>query len=272
MNFKHLLALVVTSSLGAAAMAQTIYAYDIRQARFLTFSAATPLTQTVLGTSIPNTIRSLDFDPTGTNLYALNGATVPALAKVDQSNGSFLNSTNITGLVTGDALSGLAISSGGKAYMSGTQTGASRLYSLDLSTAVATVIGTITSNLVIDIAIDSKDNLYAMDITTDSLWGVDKTTGAGTLIGATGFATNFSQGMDFDPATDVLYATLYTGGGTGHFASINTSTGVATSIANIASLNGEYEMAVKPAPVPEPATMFVLAGGVAALVRKRKTR
>ncbi len=54
-------------------------------------------------------------------------------------------------------------------------------------------------------------------------------TGASTFIGALGINLNFAHGMDFDFSTGTLYAALYSGGGVGQWATIDTTTGAATA-------------------------------------------
>lgn len=270
MNTRALIAGLALSTLSAGAFASTVFAYDIRTGRFVNFDTATPLSQTVLGTSTTwGTIRSIDFGMNG-NLYALESPAAGGsnLHVVNQANGTFSSTTAITGLNVGDAVNGLAIATNGTAWLGA---GAS-LYTLNLNTGAATFVGAYGSaNLFVDLDVDNAGNLYATEISTDSVWSINSGTGAATLIGATGIAMNFAQGSDFDQSTNTYYATLYTGGGVGHFASINTATGAATSIALTTPTNGEYEMAVVNA-VPEPATMVVLAGLAAAAARRRKSK
>ena len=58
---------------------------------------------------------------------------------------------------------------------------------------------------------------------------MNKTTGAATLVGPIGINANFAQGMDFDWATNTLYATMYVGTGVGAYVAIDTTTGAPTS-------------------------------------------
>ena len=72
---------------------------------------------------------------------------------------------------------------------------------------------------------------------------------------------NFAQGMDFDFSSGVLYAALYTGGGSGQWATSDTVTGAATSLL---ALNREMEIAIarSAAPVPVPGTLVLLGLGL----------
>src|SRR5262249_1771286 len=144
--------------------------------------------------------------------------------------------------------------------------GINRLYTVNLATGVTTLVANIASvntgspSLNIDIAIDRTGQMYGFDIVTDQFYRIDKTNGNVTALGAgtSGFNANFAQGMAFDWAPNTLYATIYPGGGTGVFASVNTATGVATSLASTTAWNAEMEMAVRAA-VPEPVSSAILA-------------
>jgi hypothetical protein len=105
----------------------------------------------------------------------------------------------------------------------------------------------------IDIACDSQGNLYGFSVKDDSLYSIDRTTGAGTLIGAAGFNASYAQGMDFDWSDDTLYATVYYNQLFARFATFNLTTGLLTTIQSTTPLNAEMEMAVKvPLPVNLP--------------------
>lgn len=86
----------------------------------------------------------------------------------------------------------------------------SGLYTLDLSTAVATRIGPIPSlSCVIAAGFDNSGQLYAYGVVTNDLVAIDKTSGASTVIGDLGFDANFAQGMDFDASTNTCYLFAY---------------------------------------------------------------
>lgn len=124
-------------------------------------------------------------------------------------------------------------------------TGNTDLYRGDILTGVFTLIGPIDSTAIIDIAMNSQSELYGHSIGTDSLYSIDTGTGLGTLIGPTGFDANFAQGMDFDPATGDLIATIHTGGGAGVFCTIDLMTGAATQLADTTPLLAEMEIAIR---------------------------
>lgn len=124
-------------------------------------------------------------------------------------------------------------------------TGNTDLYRGDILTGVFTFVGVIDSTAIIDIAMNAQGELYGHSIGTDSLYSIDTTTGQGTLIGPTGFDANFAQGMDFDPATGDLIATIYIGSGAGVFCRIDLMTGAATPLEDTTPLFAEMEIAIR---------------------------
>jgi hypothetical protein len=184
---------------------------------------------------------AMDFDPTATTLFGVtaSGGTPPStLGTINTASGAFTTIAAVTGLTAGDSVSGLTIHPvTGAAFISAAGGGASRLYSLNLTTGAATLIGTMTgtgaSTTVIDISMSCAGQLVAYDIVSDAFYNVNTTTGAMTLIGNHGLAANFAQGMDFDnnsPAPHVLYAWVYTGSGTNTYGTVNLTTGAVTPI------------------------------------------
>jgi hypothetical protein len=85
----------------------------------------------------------------------------------------------------------------------------------------------------IDIGAGSDGNLYGHDIVTDSIYLIDKGTGAVTLLGSTGQLCNYAQGMEFDWDDDILYAAAYTS--SGGLYTVDTTTGMFTSVGSFAS-------------------------------------
>ena len=71
--------------------------------------------------------------------------------------------------------------------------------------------------------------------TASSLYQIDTTTGAGTLIGATGFSHVVS--IDIHPVTGVIYGISNEFGGTNALITIDASTGAGTFVANVGGGN-----------------------------------
>ncbi|MFN2189262.1 MAG: hypothetical protein ACK2T3_10885, partial [Candidatus Promineifilaceae bacterium] len=111
----------------------------------------------------------------------------------------------------GELYTGLAVDpTDGSVYASSRSGSSSSLMSIDVSTGEAVLIGPITEALnIIAIAVDGSGTLYGYDIFFDNLLTIDKSTGAGTVIGDIGFDANFGQGLGWDPETDTLYMAAY---------------------------------------------------------------
>jgi hypothetical protein len=248
------LKLTSAGALGLLALAplagaqSTIYGMDVRIQRFFTTDTANFVANftAVAPNNLP--IFALDFDATATTLWGIQNPVAPAPAPYgtfDLATGVFTPVGNLTGPASAAGLT--AHPNGTTWYVLENLAGSVNLWRGDIAASgTFTLVGTSTvMGLAIDISCDSQGNLYANSISTDSLYSIDSTTGAATLIGPTGFATNFAQGMDFDWSTDILYATLYTGGGTGGFCTVNLTTGAATQLEDTLSLNAEMEIAIQ---------------------------
>ncbi len=268
MKTNSLVALGVLAGLAATTQATLVYAVDMRGNRFVTFDTLAPGAQTVLNASYLPDYFGMDFNAAATNLYGVKTVTgVSSVERLSLADGSLLASAAITGIDSGATVTGLTIDGSNTAYLSAGGSAGYKLYNLNLTTGAAGLIGTMSANIIIDIAVDTAGRMVAHNISTDTFHFVNTATGGLTLIGGHGLTANFAQGMDFDWSNNVLYAAVYTGGGTLTYGSVSLTTGAVTSIPGI--ISGEYEMAVQSA-VPEPATLTALSLGALALLRRRK--
>lgn len=200
--------------------------------------------QTVLGANA-QTIFAMDFDETATTLYAIDN-TSRQLGTLNLANGAFTAIGLVSGVPAGDNMSGLAIDpSTGTAYLSGISAAGMNLYTLNLTTAAATLIANNPAHtLMIDISMNCEGVLYGHDINNDSIYTINTATAATTIVGATGVNSNFAQGMDFDNADGTLYAYTYQSQGTNQYGTINLATGALTPL-SVNDPLGEYEGATQ---------------------------
>lgn len=87
-----------------------------------------------------------------------------------------------------------------------TCSGVTSIYTVDPSTATATLVG--SDNVLtcgVAIAADNDGELFAFGVQTDLLVHIDPATGAQTSIGSLDYNSNFSQGMDIDPSDGTCY-------------------------------------------------------------------
>lgn len=251
-------------SVGVNAPTDTAFTIDIRGQAGVATRLANSLysftlnafpTQALRGVTNPS-IFAMDFNVANTTLFGITGAAaVPnpaSLGTINQTTGAFTVIAPLTGLTAGDGVSGLAINPvSGVAYIAaaGGTPSLSRLYTFNLTTGAATLVGQMTAptdaagTLMIDISMNCQGELYAHNISDDALYSINVATGAGTARPTHGLAANFAQGMDFDNQSGELYAFIYTGAGTNRFGTFNLTTGAFTSIATDNPL-GEYEGAI----------------------------
>jgi hypothetical protein len=111
-----------------------------------------------------------------------------------------------------------------------------------------TLVGTISSEIIIGLASDASGTLYGVSLDADNLYRIDTATGTGTIVGPLGININYAQGIAFDRTNNILYGTLYSSGGGVY--TINTTTGAATLVA---PLGGDLDgFAIPPQPLNPP--------------------
>ncbi len=264
------------SGMAQATVGCDIFMFDMRgTTEFFSVNLANPTTRNFISTNMsPFTTFAMDFNANATDLYAFNN-TDRTLGTLDLNTGAYTSIAPVTGLPDGINPTGLKFAPNNTAYLSTYDaTLGNQIYTLDINTGVASAPVSISGanlGILIDFAIDANGNFYGHDIGQDGLVSIDLNTGAATLIGLHGLAANFAQGMDFDWDSNTLYATIYTGGGTGQFVSWNTTDGSVTTIVNTGTegWNMELEMAVA-CPIPAPGVLGAFAtAGLIALRRRR---
>lgn len=123
------------------------------------------------------------------------------------------------------------------------------LYTIVPGTCTVNLVGTFTTTLMIDIAMNAYGELYGHDIGTDTIYRIDPQTAALTPLGPTGYNANFAQGMDFDNDDNTLYIFLYIGGGANVYGTVDLETGAVTPL-SVDTLQGVFEGAVRTNPPP----------------------
>lgn len=133
------------------------------------------------------------------------------LYAVDAATGQLLGTTATTAPPTTEEWTGMAIDpTTGTMYASSANLSTSSLFTLDVATGVAGLIGTVTNSPgLIAIAIDGAGELWGYDIITDELLSIDKATAAGNPVGPLGFDAEFGQGLGWDERTDTLWAAAF---------------------------------------------------------------
>lgn len=252
--------------------------------RLIKFDSADPSNVTVVGDmGIAGTLfTGMDFSPNGT-LYAYGrDVTVGGLFTVDQNTGqaTLVGRGGIAaGYFVGDmswdpvAQQMLVVATNAAAHAA--------LYSVDLNTGLASLIGNITSPsqtqfVDVGLAVDARGNRYVQDVLSDQIFKLDGLT-ANALPTPLPYNSNFSQGLTIDWSRDDQgyhgawdqdnnRAELYTFDKTSGAEAFQGFIGPVHADGTIS----EYEpgdLAIPP--IPEPATLVFVAFGLLATLRHR---
>lgn len=192
----------------------------------------------------PRPLFAGDFiDGDFTVLYAIDNDTRELLT-INLSDGTETVIGTVTTTTPDETVSGMSQDpTNGVVYVSTTNGTNSFLYTMDPATAFLIPVGEITgSALTIAIASSVTGELFGFDIGDDNIYAIDKSSGAAAIVGNIGIDASFAQGMDFDFSTNTLYLAAYTGGGTNQVLTIDTNTGVGTSIGSVNPSTGGGEI------------------------------
>ncbi len=179
---------------------------------------------TTIGATVAG--QGADFGPGGV-FYTTAASNLMTLSL---TTGAFTVIGTVTGLDAAHMpIIGMAYhESSGTTYVTGHKSAPfdSELYTFDLATGVATLIGTVTNtNFLITLAVNCSGELYGIDAENNNLLRIDPATAEGTVIGPLNFTAGFfAQDMDFDPVTGILYWSAFTGT-TGELRTIDLATG-----------------------------------------------
>lgn len=185
----------------------------------------------------------------GNTLYAIDDSS-NQLITIDTTTGA---GTTVGALGVSVAGPGLAISASGIAFM-GDRSG-NDLWTVDLGTGAATLLnGSIGADL--DGLTFLGNTLYGVDPGNDSLYTVNTTTGAASLVGAGGTL----GGLSAESALTTDGTWLYAADDDGDYFRINPNTGAATVITrNGRDVEG---LAIQSTAIPVPTTLALLGIGL----------
>jgi hypothetical protein len=185
---------------------------------------------TNFGPSSSSLFGAMEYDGNGV-LYCIAVAVGSPLQTLDTVTGVLTTLGSITGIGGSEQVLGMSFNpADNKMYISCINgTTSDNLYTLNLSTRVATLVGGTNQNM-FDIGFNSTGLCYGISI-TDNLISINPATGNGTVIGPIGFDANFIQGICFDRGTDTLWYAAYNNSvGAGQLRTVNLTTGATTLI------------------------------------------
>jgi len=186
---------------------------------FLTTAAA----HTNFGPSSASLFGGMEFDNNGV-LYCIAVAAGSPLQTLDTTTGVLTSLGSITGIGSEQVLGMSFNPVNNKMYITTITAGLDNMYTLDLTTRVATLVGSTGQNM-FDISFSSTGACYGISV-ADNLISINPATGNGTIIGPIGFDANFIQGICFDRSTDTLWYAAYNNtAGAGQLRTVNLTTG-----------------------------------------------
>ncbi|MDR3047394.1 MAG: T9SS type A sorting domain-containing protein [Bacteroidales bacterium] len=176
-----------------------------------TTSEAYNAVNTVDGSTLAaiGSIASADFpmaeEYDGTNIYRLhNSGTLGTVNPITGAETTLGIISGYTGTPTGLAFD---MNSGNMFMSVATSSNTTSLYSLNVGSLTATLIGTGTvANMLIAIDFANDGFIYGPGLADDILYKIDPATGAQTAIGPLGININYGQDVSFDVDADKLYS------------------------------------------------------------------
>ena len=255
---------VFTAAMATTAFATTLLAINSNSLISIDTDTSTVTTIGALGTS--NSFGGLAYDGNSGTLYMVGGRGNENLYTVDTGTGA----ATLVGTHGINDLFGLAFDTTnnvlyGSAFVPGTP-----LYAFDTATGAASAVTPAMTARIGSLGYNAtNDTLYGLSAGSGDLYEIDRTTGVQTLLGNGGFVNN--AGLDVDDASGIVFAADFNG----NLFSYDPNNAFArtTLLTGLGPLSGLTVLADAPSPVPLPAGLPLLLGGVAAFgfMRRRKT-
>lgn len=146
------------------------------------------------------------------------------------------------------------------------------IYTFSLATGAATLKGSVGDSFPSGngLAFSPFDTLYKAD--GNYLWTINPSTGAGATAVALTYSNVFDRanGMDFDNATGILWASVKDGGLNNYLGSIDIGSGAVTYVG--LSVSGLDALSIAVAEIPEPGTVTLVGMGLIGLLTLRRRK
>ena len=205
MRFKNvILGLCLVSLVAFSAGAATIYCTGEDGTTLITVDTVTGAATTIGPSGFSQTWAAA-FTPDGTLWTIVNGFTNGQLATFNTGTGA---ATPVgTPMGTIDVIV-LEADTSGTLYAAGFD---GSFYTVNTTTGQLTLVGNMGFIDIMDLAFDNSGVLYAVadGVSFSDLYTVNPATGAGTLVCSLSGTPPYEMGLVVDPATNIMYATLY---------------------------------------------------------------
>ena len=219
---------------GTSPLSNIAYANDNQTSNNISIPMPDGTPFTVIGTFASPVFAASMCQGGDGNYYLIDVGPPVALYLFDPTSGTCTLIGSVTGMGA-DQPDGLAYNTANGIYYI---VSAASLYSFDVNTLTATLIGAFSptiTGLMIDLCFDENGTCYAydVDITPGAANGyiIDINTAALTTLGYVGFTPNYGQGMSYDYDTHTIYLAAYNSDlGEGELRTMDKTTGNSTLV------------------------------------------
>lgn len=225
---------------------------------------------TLIGAIGFNQVGAISFDSSGT-LYGVGRRTVGGAQVLITINPTTGAGTEVGATTQSAFFQDIAFRNGDNAlygYAGGN--GAGNIYTFNISSGVATLLGDTGDNFPSGngLAFSPFDTLYKAD--NNSLWSINQSNGSGTTLLSLTYETAGGRvnGMKFDNATGILWASVRDDASDNYLATVDIGTGNVDYIGLTQS--GVDGLSVAIATIPEPGTLTLVGMGLVGLLTLRR--
>ncbi len=253
---------VVFNDLAATSRGFSYNSTSLTASTLIKYFLSTPGSAANIGSAQPYFLGSGDqCGPAGSQvIYVIQQLSPYSLYSVDTTTGALTNLGTITGINPAHSSGGITglcwDATSNTAYVSSTSITESELYTFNLSTRVATPVGSAITNApgIIALACNPGGTIFGIDLVNDNLWKFNKSNGTATLVGPLGMDANYGQDADFDPRDGILYWAAIGTSNPANLRTVDTTTGASTMIGAFTGQNQVLATIVPGAPAGPPAT------------------
>jgi hypothetical protein len=250
--------MAIAMSSAFTARAGTLYTIDVASNELQTFDTRT-LQFTNVAAIAPNSFNFGDLAYSGSAMYMTQGFAGTGLYTLNLTTGA----ETLVGDMGRNDMFGLAFDQTGTLYGSLSSGGFTGLYSINPNNAAINLIGDPGHYLDGLTYLPTQNLLLGLNAGAGTLYGVNRTTGATTLLGGNQFINNC--GIAYDPDTGLVWCLDWSG----NVFTFNPNNNFAETLV-MSGQDAHDGLASTESAAPEPATIAGVLVGFAALLRRRR--